>query len=129
MDWKSNFSPFRSQRFYGTVTYERSPGSSLSVEFAQTLIRFPSQARSRHNSSVIARYRTQIFPFLLFSLEGGERRETGDDFAQQLTTLRSQLNFNYGQLTADLSYEYKQESYSLDRHLKHYLFLHVKRRF
>lgn len=128
-DFQSNFSPFRSQRFFESLTYEHSPGSWLSVEFNQTWIQFPSLARDRRNYSVIARYRTQIFSFLQYSLEGGRRRESGHDFDQQLTTLRSQLNFNYGQLAVDLGYEYEKESYFLDRRLKHYLYLHAKRRF
>jgi len=128
-DFQSNFSPFRAQRLYETFTYERSPGSRLSVEFNQTWIQFPSLARNRRNYSVIARYRTQIFSFLQYSLEGGLRREAGHDFDQQLTTLRSQLVFDYGQLTVNLGYEYEKESYFLDRHLKHYLYLHAKRRF
>ena len=128
-DFQSNFSPYRTQRLFEILTYEPGPDTSLSLDFSQTWMQFPGVARNRQNSSVIARYRTNLFHFLRYSLEGGVRREAGRDFDQQLTTLRSQLNFNYGKLTAELGYEYEKESYFKERRLKHYLYFHATRRF
>lgn len=128
-DFQSNLSPFRTQRLFESLTYESSNRTSLSVDFSQSWIQFPGVARSRRNTSLIARCHTQLTPYLQFQLEGGARREIGRDFDQRLTTLRSQLNFNYGRLVAELGYEYEKESYFLDRRLKHYLFFHAKRTF
>ena len=128
-DFQSNFSPYRTQRLFEILTYEPGPDTSLSLDFSQTWMQFPGVARNRQNSSVIARYRTNLFHFLRYSLEGGVRREAGRDFDQQLTTLRSQLNFNYGKLTAELGYEYEKASYFKERRLKHYLYFHATRRF
>ncbi|MBI2516957.1 MAG: hypothetical protein HYV95_08580 [Opitutae bacterium] len=128
-DFQSNLSPFRSQRLSETLTYDGSTGTLLSLELNQHWLSFPGTGRSRHNTSAIARWHARPYAFLLFTLEGGVRRETGRDFDQRLTTLRSLVNFDYGKLNFDLGYEYEKESYLTDRHLKHYVFFRGNRKF
>jgi hypothetical protein len=127
--FESNLSSFRSQRLSESFSFDWSTRTKLSLDLSQAWIRFYDSNRTRYNQSVIARCRTQLLPFLAYSIEGGVRRETGRDFNQQLATLRSTLDFDYGLLVVNVGYEFEKESYLTDRHQKHFLFMHAKRRF
>ena len=128
-DFQSNLTSYRSQRLFQTLAFEYKQDTTLALDFNQSLIHYVDAGLTRRNYSVICRYRTRPFSFLVYSLEGGVRRETGRGFNQYLTTVRSTLEFDYGQLAVNLGYEYEKESYLADRHQKHYFFMRAKRKF
>ncbi|MBE0603702.1 MAG: hypothetical protein IH611_08745 [Deltaproteobacteria bacterium] len=128
-EFRSNLSPYRAARFFQSLAFEPTAASALSLDLTQSRTFFPDTGFSRRSYGAIGRYRHRIFSPLSLSLEGGLRIERGDDIDQDLKTARAYLDFAYGKLTARAGYEYLEDEYEEDLHVKSRVFLNVRRMF
>ncbi|MEW6719743.1 MAG: hypothetical protein AB1346_04760 [Thermodesulfobacteriota bacterium] len=126
-DYRSNLSPYRAMRAFESLSFEPTKSSTLTFDFTESRTTYPEDGLTQRTSSSIGRFRARVASSLFFSLEGGKRRERGRSLDQDQKTVRTALDFAYGQLTANAGYEFLDETLRGERHVRHYYFLRMKR--
>ena len=125
----SNLSPFHSSRVYQSLAFDLGPGSTLAFDCEQSRTTYVDTGRTRASRSFIGRYRQQLGAFLACHLEGGLRRERGVGFDQDRVAVRVALNYAYGKLRIDLSYDFEDEDLLGELHRRQHVLLRAKRTF
>ncbi|MBI3885735.1 MAG: hypothetical protein HY302_08425 [Opitutae bacterium] len=125
----SNLSPFRSTRVFQSSTFELGPSSTLSLDLELNQTAFPDTGRTRESRNAIGRYRRQLAAFLTCELEGGLRRERGPGFDQDRVAARAALNYAYGKLVLNFSYDYEDENLVGELRRRQHVLLQIKRTF
>jgi hypothetical protein len=128
-DYRSNLNPFRAVRAFQTFTFEHTDRFFLSLDFTESKTTYPNDGLTQRSAGFIGRLRARVASPLFYTLEGGRRRERGRGLDQDQTTVRTALDFAYGQMTANAAYEFLDETFLGEHHVKHYYFLRVKRTF
>jgi hypothetical protein len=128
-EYDSNLSPFRAVRAFQSFAFEPTDRSTLSLDFTQSRTTYPQDGLMQRSLNFIGRFRARVASPLFFSLEGGVRRERGRGLDQDQATVRTALDFAYGQMTANAGYEFLDETLIGERHVRHFYLLHVKRTF
>jgi hypothetical protein len=129
-DYASNISPYRAARMYQSVALQSSDlSSSLTLDFAESRTDNLDSGFTQRYLSFIGQYRVKVAYPLYFALEGGARRVRGVGVDQDQSAVRASLDYVMGQLTANVSYEYLDDLYLEQRHLKNNFFLRIKRTF
>lgn len=125
----SNLAPFNSLRVFETLTFEPAGSATLNFDFGQSHQLFRDTGVSQMSYHFIGRFKWRITYGLSYELEGGVRIIEGRGLDQQLTTIRTGLDFSYGKLTASLGYEFQDEVYIGELRQRQFMFLRVKRSF
>ena len=128
-EYASNLSPYRAARLFQSFSFEPSEYSTLTLDFAQSRTDNLEPYFTRRDVSSIGRYRARVASPLYFSLEGGIRRVRGAGVDQDTAAVRTMLDFALGQLTANATYEFLDDTYLGQRHLKNNFILWIKRAF
>jgi hypothetical protein len=128
-EYDSNLSPYEAVRTFQSFAFEPTDSSTLSLDFTQSRTTYPQDGLTQRSLNFIGRLRARVASPLFFTLEGGVRRERGRGLDQDQATVRTALDFAYGQMTANAGYEFLDETLIGERHVKHYYFLRVKRTF
>jgi hypothetical protein len=128
-DYRSNLTPFRALRAFQTFTFEHTDRFFLSLDFTESKTIYPNEGLAQRSVGFIGRLRARIAYPLFFTLEGGKRRERGRGLDQDQATARTGLEFAYGQLKVNAGYEFLDETFLGEHHVKHYYYLRAKRNF
>jgi hypothetical protein len=125
----SNLTPYHASRLFQDYVYQLGEASSLSFDATQTWTTYPDVDRNDGVYQFIGRYQIQLMHSLGFNAEGGIRLERGQDIDRDLTTVRSGLDFAYGQLTMRLTYDLEDETYLGDKRKRNLVYLNASRSF
>lgn len=125
----SNLSPFRSTRVFQSSAFDLGPNSTLTFDLELNRTAFPDTGRTRESRNFIGRYRRQFGAFLSCQIEGGLRRERGRGFDQDRVAARAALNYAYGKLVLNFSYDYEDENLQGELRQRQHVLLKIKRTF
>ncbi len=125
----SNLAPFYSQRLYQSCAFDLGVGSTLTLDAEESWAKFPDSGLTRQSRGFIGRYQWQLNSFLSCQLEGGLHRERGQGVDQDRKVARAALNFTYGRLLLNLSYDFEDENLVGELHRRQHVTLRIKRLF
>ena len=125
----SNLTPFTTDRLFENLDFPIGERSILSFSLSQSRITFPYTSEEQTSEDYISRYHVRLTPAWGASAEGGIRHVRGEGIDQDLKTARTSVDFAYGQLTANLGYEYQDRRYLGQLLDRQYLYLKMRRTF
>ena len=125
----SNLAPYARRRLFESAQIQPGNDSSLGVELDQTWTTFRDTGLHQTSIGALVRFQQALMTHLSWSAEGGVRFDRGQTFDQDVTTVRSSLEWSVGKLAVRLSYEFDQETRVNDERQRHYAFLRVRRDF
>ena len=117
-------------RFYQSGTFQPDVLSSVSVNLSESFAGAADAKRQEQDYRLITRYRRFLSNNLNLNLEGGLDKDHGTGVDQMLAVARLDLDYQIGQTTVKLTYDFAYSLYqqSVERE-KHMLLLRIKRRF
>ncbi|RME95799.1 MAG: hypothetical protein D6766_02315 [Verrucomicrobia bacterium] len=128
-NYDSNLTPFKTWRFRQEFQWNPSDQTALGLNLSQGISEFPDAGRRLRFFSCIAQARWRPRANLHIRLEGGTRWERGDGVDEQVNTAQLLVDYRLGKLTAELAYQFQDQSYFTDRFGNHFLHFELKRRF
>ena len=125
----SNLVPFRATRLFQNFSFQPMEDLTLGVDFNESWTTYTEARRELASYQAIARCRWALTSALSWIAEGGVRLQRGEGFDQTLTTARTALDFRYGQLSAQLGYDFQDEDFLGELRQRHFVFLRARRSF
>jgi hypothetical protein len=128
--YDSNFSSYRSARFFQSLSFQPDEASTLNFDFNETWTEYLDANRQERWYSFITRYHRRITTYLGSDIEAGVSRRSGPGVDQTLAAVRPGLEFTMGRLSAKLGYDFEYERFlNSEERSKHMFFARLKRTF
>lgn len=131
-DYDSNFSRFRSWRFFQALNFQVDPSTHLGFNFNQVLYHYLRDG-DETQYSFTSHLDTQLATWLSWYAEGGYFLRDLSNGHQDLAAARTGLTMLWGKLSARAGYQY---NYQLTRQIaseeqrdRNYFFVHLRRTF
>jgi hypothetical protein len=128
--YEATFSTYDAVRLYQSFAITGDDQSSFSVTFSEGMTEYENARGREEYYSMISRYHQQFTRRLGFDLDAGFSQRFGTVGEQTLAAVRPTLNYNIGQLSVRMGYEFEyRESQSSEERFRHMLTFRARRSF
>ena len=125
----SNLSPYSARRVFQTCAVDLGNGSMVSVNFDRSWTDFPDSGQKRKSYGWIARIQHQWTSALSWNVEAGVRRERGQGIDQDRNAVRTSLDYSFGKLVLNLSFDRDHEELIGESHQRTHAVVRIRRTF
>jgi hypothetical protein len=128
--YDSNFSSYRSARFFESLSFRPDDVSTLNFDFTESWTLFLDANREESLVSFINRYHRRVTTHLGADIETGVSRRFGPGVDQTLAAFRPGVDFTMGKLSAKIGYDLEYERFlSAEERTRQMFFVRLKRTF